>query len=183
MTFFHCRSSGIHMLCAFLPPSADVVFHNGSSRKDLLFYLATNGIWKSAAATYLHVCQALREPFVHSFRGECEVKQSAAGQLWVTECLRTTQGLFSGSLRTWFKCCHIFVSEECDKSTASQAFDINCQWTSILQLCIRSWYNAIVIQVISSLLKLLHLTITSLVWKLSWFHKKWRFLQQQQMFV
>lgn len=81
MTFFHCRSSGIHMLCAFLPPSADVVFHNGSSRKDLLFYLATNGIWKSAAATYLHVCQALREPFVHSFRGECEVKQSAAGQL------------------------------------------------------------------------------------------------------
>lgn len=41
----------------------------GEKEPPFLFYRATNGIWKSAAATYLHVCQALREPFVHSFRG------------------------------------------------------------------------------------------------------------------
>lgn len=46
--------------------------------KTSFFYLASNGIWKWAAATYLLVRQALREPFVPSGGGEGEVKPSAA---------------------------------------------------------------------------------------------------------
>lgn len=102
---------------AFLPPPVDVVSHNGSP-SNLFFYLASNGIWKSAAATYLHVCQALREPFVRSFRGEWEVKQSAAGH-WVTQYLKTTQGLFSGKIRDRVQMLsdRLLVSEERNKST------------------------------------------------------------------
>lgn len=72
---------------------ADLVFPEQFHMKTSFLYLAANGIWKSAVATYLHVCQALREPFVRSFRGEREVKPSAAGQH-----LGTTRGLFSGSV-------------------------------------------------------------------------------------
>lgn len=52
------------------PPSANVVSHNSSSQTSFFYDLASNGIWKSAAATYLRVCQALWEPLVLSFGGE-----------------------------------------------------------------------------------------------------------------
>lgn len=55
-----------------LPPPS--VFFRAVPPKASFFYLASNGVWKSAAATYLHVCQALGELFVRSVRGEREVR-------------------------------------------------------------------------------------------------------------
>lgn len=59
---------------------ADLLFPQPFHMKTSFFYLASNGIWKWKAATYLLVRQALREPFVPSVGGEREVKPSAAAQ-------------------------------------------------------------------------------------------------------
>lgn len=71
---------------------ADLPLPQQFHMKTSFFYLASNGIWKWAAATYLGVRPALREPFVPSGGGEREVKPSAAAQR-----AGTTPGLFSGS--------------------------------------------------------------------------------------
>lgn len=69
MTFFIVKDLGY--TCSALSSSYAVFPEQFHPKTSFFFYLATNGIWKSAAATYLHVCQALREPFVRSFfRGE-----------------------------------------------------------------------------------------------------------------
>lgn len=59
---------------------ADLVFPQRFHMKTSFFCLASNGIWKWAACTYLLVRRALREPFVPSVGGEGEVKPSAAAQ-------------------------------------------------------------------------------------------------------
>lgn len=133
MTFFIVEALGYTCSALSSHPSADVIFHNG-------FFMKTSfSIWPlmeygNQQQPLIFMCVRLLGSHLFILL-EVNVRWSNLQLVSSeSECLRTTQGLFSGSSRTQFKCCCIFLSDKWNKSTASRAFDIHLQRISILQL-------------------------------------------------
>lgn len=170
MTFFIVEALGYTCSALSSHPSADVIFHNG-------FFMKTSfSIWPlmeygNQQQPLIFMCVRLLGSHLFILL-EVNVRWSNLQLVSSeSECLRTTQGLFSGSSRTQFKCCCIFVSDKWNKSTAAPAFDIHLQ-SRISNFAALSDPSC------------LHCmkTFKSAVLKLP-DHNKQCFLQKQQMFV